>query len=261
MNFLVIGAYIFAAVVMGYAMWTSTDDPKAFLDFHGFLIVVGGSIAATAVSFQLDRVWLMLKVFWNRSLKGKKPDYIKIIRSLMVIADAYRKGANIEEILSKEEDPFIKECMATLLDGVVTGDALTKMLKKRVATMYDRYNADAGRFRAIGKYPPAMGLLGAVMGMIALLGGLGKPGAEKTVGPAMSIALVATLYGIAVANLIVIPIGENLTETSTEIRTKNLMIVEGIRLIAEKTNPIVLAEELNSFLLPSERIDWKSLNS
>lgn len=179
----------------------------------------------------------------------------------MIIAEAYRKGENLEELINNEEDHFIKECMTALMDGVVTGEELTKILKKRVSTMYDRYNADAGRFRAVGKYPPAMGLLGAVMGMIALLGGLGKPGAEKTVGPAMSIALVATLYGIAVANLIIIPIGENLTETATELKTKNLMIVEGIRLIALKTNPIILAEELNSFLLPSERIDWKNLNT
>jgi chemotaxis protein MotA len=111
----------------------------------------------------------------------------------------------------------------------------------------------------MGKYPPAMGLMGAVLGMIALLGGLGKPGAEKTIGPAMSIALVATLYGIAFANLIVIPIGENLTETAKEHQRKNMIITEGIKLVAARTNPIVLAEELNSYLLPNERIDWKSV--
>ena len=104
-----------------------------------------------------------------------------------------------------------------------------------------------------------MGLMGAVLGMIALLSRLGKPGAESTIGPAMSVALVATLYGIALANMIIIPIGENLAQCAKEIKTKNLIIVEGVRLISEKTNPIVLAEELNSFLLPAERVDWKKL--
>jgi chemotaxis protein MotA len=109
----------------------------------------------------------------------------------------------------------------------------------------------------MGKYPPAMGLMGAVMGMIALLASLGKPGAEKGIGVAMSVALVATLYGIAMANLFVIPVGENLAVGAKQIKTKNLIIIEGVRLIAQRTNPIVLAEELNSFLLPGERIDWK----
>jgi chemotaxis protein MotA len=76
----------------------------------------------------------------------------------------------------------------------------------------------------------------------------------------MSIALVATLYGIALANLIVIPIGENLTAAAKETKRKNVIIIEGIRLIAARTNPIVLAEELNSYLLPRERIDWKNVS-
>ncbi len=260
MNILSLTSFVLAGVVFGYAAFTSTDNPMAFIDFHGALIVFGGSIAATAISFQLDRIFVMLKVFWYRTLKGQKPNYVKIIKSLMRLADAYRKGENMDTHVTKQDDHFIKEGMQMLLDGVIEVNEIPRVLKKRVMTTHSRYQADAARFVSMGKYPPAMGLLGAVMGMIALLSGLGKPGAEAGVGPAMSIALVATLYGIALANLVVIPIGENLTETSGEIKNKNLMIVEGIKLIAAKTNPIVLAEELNSFLLPSERIDWKNLD-
>jgi chemotaxis protein MotA len=136
---------------------------------------------------------------------------------------------------------------------------LYKVLYNRVNTIYERYNSDANRFKGMGKYPPAMGLMGAVLGMIALLAGLGKPGAEEKMGGAMSVALIATFYGIALANLVIIPIGENLGEAAKEIRTKNTIIVEGLKLISEKTNPIVLAEELNSFLLPKERVDYKKI--
>ena len=104
-----------------------------------------------------------------------------------------------------------------------------------------------------------MGLLGAVTGMIALLGGLGKPGAEKTMGPAMSIALVATLYGIALANFFIIPIGESLVDSAKEMKRKNEIIIQGIKLILQDTNPVLMEEELNSFLLPGERIDRKKL--
>lgn len=260
MNVFAVISFLLAAAVFLISVLTSGDNPEALLDFHGALIVLGGTVSATAISFQLDRTLLMLKVFYNRTIRGKKPDYIAIIRELMKLAEAYRNDSpTIKQDIDKLDDHFMKEAMNALLDGIVPISQLENILKNRVQTLHNRYSDDANRFKAMGKYPPAMGLMGAVLGMIALLAGLGKPGAEKGVGPAMSIALVATFYGIALANLVIIPIGENLAETSKEVKRKNVIIVEGVRLISQKTNPIVLAEELNSFLLPAERIDWKSI--
>lgn len=260
MNIFTILSFLMAAAVFGIAVFTSTENPHALIDPHGALIVLGGSIAATAISFQLDRVLVMLKVFWFRTVRGKKANYVLIIKDLMKIAESYRNdSADLATLVASVSDPFIRESMQVLQDEIVDQKRMIKILRNRVDTIFSRYTEDANRFRAMGKYPPAMGLMGAVLGMIALLGSLGTPGAEKHIGPSLSVALVATLYGIALANLVIIPIGENLTECAREIRTKNTIIVEGVRLIAERTNPIVLAEELNSFLLPSERIDWKKI--
>lgn len=262
MNINIVLSFISAVIVFGWAALTATDNPKTFIDLHGFVIVIAGTIVATSISFEWGRILLMLKVFWNRTILGKKPDYIRLIKELMKLADAYRnESPDLPSLVEKQNDPFLKEGMKLLLDELVDPAHLNKILKVRVSTFFDRYSDDALRFRSMGKYPPAMGLMGAVLGMIALLGSLGKPGAEKTIGPSMSIALVATLYGIAFANLIVIPIGENLTETAKEHQRKNMIITEGIKLVAAKTNPIVLAEELNSYLLPAERIDWKSVTT
>lgn len=259
MNVFTIISFLIAGAVFGTSVLTATDNPKALLDIHGLLIVIGGSIAATSISFQLNRVLAMLKVFFVRTVLNKKPDYVKIIRELMRLDEAYRNDSpELLSLVNASPDPFLRESMNVLLDQVVDERRMVKILRNRVDTVFQRYTDDANRFRATGKFPPAMGLMGAVLGMIALLASLGSPGAEKNVGPAMSVALVATFYGIALANLVVIPIGENLTECARETRTKNTIIVEGVRLIAERTNPIVLAEELNSFLLPSERIDWKT---
>ncbi len=260
MNLMTVVSFVLAASIFLWAALSSTDNPKSFLDLHAVVIVIGGTIAATSISFQLDRAALMLKVFWARTIRGQKPNYIELIKDLMKLADAYRNEApDIERMTANLKDPFLRDSMKLLLDELVPPAHLNKILKARNETVYERYSDDAGRFRAMGKYPPAMGLMGAVLGMIALLGGLGKSGAEKTIGVSMSIAMVATLYGIAFANLIVIPIGENLTEAAKETRRKNIIIVEGIKLIAAKNNPMVLAEELNSYLLPSERVDWKRL--
>src|SRR5690606_20829880 len=124
-------------------------------------------------------------------------------------------------------------------------------------SIYRRYMDDALKFKALGKFPPAFGLMGAVMGMIGIMKGLGTPEGQAQVGPGMALALVGTLYGITVANLIILPLAENLMDSAKELKMKNTIIVEGIRLIMEKRNPILLVEELNSFLLAGERVDWK----
>lgn len=259
MNFLTVVAFILAGVVFGYSVFGATEDPKSMLDFHGFVIVIAGTVACTAISFQIDRVWVMIKVFISRMIFGSKVNYKSTIKELMIIAEAYRTNGDVVKLVEKSKDPFLRECMTMLLDGVIEPKNLRRICEARVNTMYTRHSSDAKMFQSMGKYPPAMGLMGAVLGMIALLATLGKPGAEKGVGAAMSVALIATFYGIAFANLIVIPIGENLTEGTKEMRVKNTMIVEGVILIGKKTNPVVLVEELNSFLLPTERIERKEI--
>jgi chemotaxis protein MotA len=258
MNIMQILSILLAVGVLLAAMLTATDNPKSMVDYHGMLVVLGGTAAAAAVSFQLNRLGAMLKVFWNRTILGKKIDYRATIRSLILVADAYQKESpDLKQVIKNQNDPFLTECFDVLLEGLGDADYVYGLMKRRNESIFELYMHDANKFKALGKYPPAMGLLGAVTGMIALLGGLGKPGAEKTIGPAMSVALVATLYGIALANFFVIPISENLIEAAKETKRKNTVIINGLRLIAKGTNPILLAEELNSFLLPLDRLDWK----
>jgi chemotaxis protein MotA len=229
------------------------------LDVHGIFIVIGGSVAATAVGFKINRVFMMAKVFWLRTIKGSDFKPRELILQMMKIAEGYRTGVtNIDTLLQNTKDDFLREAVLLLSEKLVEEQQLVSILEKRNETIYNRYREESSAFGAMGKYPPAMGLMGAVLGMITLLAGLGQPGAEKTVGPALSIALVATFYGIAMANLVIIPISENLSENARELKQKNKMIIHGVVMIGRKTNPVVLVEELNSFLLPSERIDLKT---
>jgi chemotaxis protein MotA len=260
-NFYSLIALLLAGTVFFVGIFTATDNTSAFLDFHAALIVFGGTGAVTAVSFHMDRMYLMLKAFYFRVVKGRKIDYVGIIRDLMVVAEAYRKNdPALNQIIAELSDPFMKECMENLREEFMSVDDLYHIQSIRAQTIHYRYNEDAKKFKAIGKFPPAMGLMGAVLGMIALLQTLGQPGAEKNVGPAMAVAMVATLYGIAFANLVILPIAENLMEGTRELNVKNRIIVEGIRLIAQKKNRVLLAEELNSYLLPNERLDWKEVD-
>jgi chemotaxis protein MotA len=262
MNFVNLAGIIFAAFIMIFSMVYGNPAPQKMIDIHGGMIVIGGTFACVGVAFSLPRAFSMLMIFFKGLFKTTVPKDInkKIIQELMQIAEAYRTDSpDLPGIIEKVSDPFLKEAMQALIDEVLEPKKLIRVLQSRVNTMYERYADDAKMFAACGKYPPAMGLMGAVTGMILLLGSLGEPGAEKEVGPHMSVALVATLYGIALANLFIIPIGEHLQEIAKKLKLKNTIIVEGIKVIQQKQNPVVLAEELNSYLLPSERLDWKAM--
>jgi chemotaxis protein MotA len=258
MNIYSILSFILAALVFGVGVFMELDNAKTILDIHAILIVFGGTIAVTSISFQMDRVMTMLVVFYHRVIKGKRVKYAHLIEHLMLIAEAYRKNPDsVSGLLKKANDPFLTECIGIMKQEYLTHEELFKLLNLRARTIHNRYMNDAKKFRAIGKFPPAMGLMGAVTGMIGLLQNIGKPGSEETMGPAMAVALVATLYGIALANLVVLPIADNLTDSANEAYLKNTIIIEGLKLIAEKKNRIMFADHLNSFLLPQERISWK----
>jgi chemotaxis protein MotA len=251
-------SFLLAILTMAYAIFGGGINAKTLLDVHGIVIVLGGTLAATAISFNPVHIWNMIRAFYRGMLAGKEINYQKIIAELMRLAEIYRNNPDdLRAQVPTITDDFMKEALTLMLDEIADERELIRILNERVDNLFERYMADAKKFKAIGKFPPAMGLMGAVLGMIALLAGLGAPGAEKTVGPAMSVALVATFYGIMVANLFIIPIGENLVERASIIKTKNTMIVAGIKLLQERTNAILLAERLNSYLLPRERLDWK----
>ena len=108
-------------------------------------------------------------------------------------------------------------------------------------------------FSTLAKFPPAFGLLGAVIGIVSLMQGLGGADAIKTVGPAMAVALVATLYGIAIANFFFIPLGENLAKFNRTDRIIRQMVIDGVKMIRTKTHPLIVEENIKSYLLPSER--------
>jgi chemotaxis protein MotA len=180
----------------------------------------------------------------------------------MAIAEAYRKGSSdLEKMVANSKDHFLKEAVGVMMEGVLDEERMIKVLKARVNTMHHHQTEEVAKFKTVGKYPPAFGLMGTTLSMISLLQKLGQPGGQAMIGPAMALGLVATFWGLVFSNLVFSPIAENLEEGARELKKKNQIIVEGIKLILQKMNPVVVAEELNSFLIPSERIDWKKVGA
>lgn len=258
MNIFSIVGIIISAVVLVAGLKLSSDNIGIFIDGPSAFIVLGGTFAATAIAFQLDKLFLLFKVFISHFFKSKKVTYSEVIRDIMKICEAVRNGDSIENTINLTDDPFLREGLEMISDSVIERKKVLNILNKRAYQMNELRMADTQKVKALGKFPPAFGMMGTTIGMIVLLANLGGADAMKMIGPAMGVCLITTLYGVILANLVIVPIGDNLEVSLQEIDTKNKIVIEGIHLILEKANPILAAEELNSYLLPGDRLDWKS---
>jgi len=257
MNIYSLLGFLMAIGVLVSGVVMSTDKYHIFIDHIAFVLVIGGTFAATAISFQLDRLFVLFKFFLSRVLGTRRTNFQDIIKELMKICEDYRQGESFDALSNKSKDPFLKDALVLASDDIVSEKELLSILQERCKNMHYHNMEEAGKVKSIAKYPPAFGLMGTSLGMVVLLSNLGGTDALKTVGPAMGICLTATLYGIILANLVIFPISEHLVDASKEVELKNRMIIEGIRLMLLKTSPIIVAERLNSFLQPGKRLDWK----
>ncbi|MBS1962760.1 MAG: MotA/TolQ/ExbB proton channel family protein [Bdellovibrionales bacterium] len=241
--------------VMYGAMTATTDNLGFFLDFHGILIVIGGTFAATSISFPLSKIFALTKVFVNRVLGRNAVDYQGAISQLLELNRKAAMGLpTLKEAANAISHPFLKEAVTLVAGGVLTDKEIRSTLEQRIKTIEGRYLLEANMFRTIGRFPPAFGLLATTLGMIGVLQKIGQPNSQSLIGPAMSVGLIGTLYGIALANLVFLPIAENLTERTREEMNLRRIMMEGAVMLKSQVNPVAMREGLNSFLLPGERV-------
>lgn len=252
---------LLGVVAAGIVTTITPKEYHLFADLPALFLVIGGTLAVGAITVQVNRIGVLIKVFFVGLTKGKRVDYVSVIKDIMVSSEKYRKGEPLATIIGQANDHFLKEGLQLLSDNIIKGEDLFDLLDDRAKNMYYHYNEGAIHFKNLGKFPPAFGLMGTVLGMVALLSNLGGADAMKSIGPAMGTCLVATFLGIVTANVFILPMAESLSQSAKEIYLKNKIIAEGMRLISNKTNPIIVAEKLNSFLLPKDRVDWKAMKS
>lgn len=255
MNFSSFFGLVFGMVIMYLALSHTTPNMEMFLDFHGILIVCGGTAAAASISFPIMKVLSLTKVFILRVLGRNRVDFQASIQQLLELNKKASLGVtSLNEVLPTIKHPFLKEAVSLVAAGVLQEHEIRTILEQRIKTTEARYLHEANMFRVIGRFPPAFGLLATTLGMIALLQKIGQPDSQKLIGPAMSVGLIGTLYGIALANLVFIPIAENLTERTQEEMALRKMMVEGALMLKAQVNPVAMREGLNSFLLPKDRV-------
>jgi chemotaxis protein MotA len=242
-------------LAVGLVIWAITqemDNPMVFLNLHGIAVVLGGTICVSIIVFPFKNLLNLIRVLL-RSIKGDfKNENQKLIN---LFSDISAKNLKGEKFNTQEQfnNPFYNEAISLLLDETLSLEDLDIILHKRLDCQHDMYRKENNSFKLLSKFPPAFGLIGATMGMIALLQGLGGEDSFKKLGPAMSVALTATFWGLFLTNFILLPIAENLMNASDlDLKQRNI-IIDGVILVRQKKHPIVVKEFLLSHLSPSER--------
>ncbi|WP_446898233.1 flagellar motor protein [Clostridium sp. LBM24168] len=248
------------SVVAGYML--EGGSAGALIGLTAAIIVFGGTIGATGLSFPMNvlkRLPKMFKVLFS----PRKADLPALISYFKDVSYKTRKNGllSLEGEISNDPnlDPFIKKGLQLVVDGV-DPQAVRSILELELESTSERHLEGSSIFESAGGYSPTMGIVGTVMGLVHVLGNLED---TATLGPKIATAFLATLYGIGSANLLWLPIANRLRQADEKEVKEKTLIVEAILYIQEGINPNTIAEKLKSFLNKEElskfeRMDGKA---
>lgn len=259
MNFSSVTGFVAAFFIFMVTVLNSLHDPRALLNQHALVFVVGGTLASALIAFSSRKLLGLLRSVFRFMILGEKTDPQQIVQDLVALSKAARTHPTMfESQLNAVTHPFLRDAGRVLfwVRADVAPEELRRTLEMRAASLYKERISEANTAKILAKFPPAFGLMGTTVGMIELLQGLGTSGDPKAfLGKSMSVALMATLYGLALANFLFIPIGESLTKQAKESQLVHAMIIEGIMLIQANKPSRYIEEHAKSFLSPDQRKD------
>ncbi len=232
---------IIATIALGAAAGT-------FVNMPSMAIVLGGTFAVVLMRFTLGQFLGSIKTATKAFLhKSESPQ--EIIDSVVELATIARKEGLLALERQEITNPVLSKGVMMLVDGhepaVVKKALLTEMNETQ-----NRHSVGQQIFKAIGDAAPAMGMIGTLVGLVQMLSNMSDP---KSIGPAMAVALLTTLYGAMLANMFALPIADKLSLRSSEEQMNKNIIIESVLGIQEGQNPKILGEILKNFLPASKR--------
>lgn len=221
-----------------------------FLHLPSAVLVLGGSLAATVISFsaeQLRNVPAVLRVAFE---KRTHPEARVVERLVGLAQKARREGLlALEDEVDPDEDPFLHRGLQLVVDGA-DPEMVRNILEIELIALEERHRMGQSMFQTLGTYAPAFGMMGTLVGLIQMLRSLDDP---SQLGPAMALAILTTLYGVLLANLVFLPIAAKLKLKSNKEIQLNEVVVEGILSIQAGENPRIIERKLSAFLGVKER--------
>ena len=237
-------ALILVSIVLGGGSFI------AFFDAPSMMVVIGGAIAATLISYPLPN---FLSVFGVglKVLFWKVEAVPTVIEQIVGLAEVARKDGllALESKTAEIDHPFIKLGVQLAVDGA-RPEVMEDILRTEVDAVATRHANGKGLLDCMGRFAPAFGMIGTLMGLIIMLGDMSDP---SKIGAGMAVALLTTLYGAIASNVVFLPFAEKLGYTNKQELLGMEIIIRGILAIQSGENPRIIEQKLMSFVPPKQR--------
>ncbi len=245
----VIGVLVCVALLVVSILSKSGLD--IFFDPASLGLVLGGAVAATLMCFPLQRM-LKLASIAKKVLFVKAVDSVQHVTTLVRLAEVARRDGilSLENHLADGEyDEFMVRGLRMAIDGQ-DPSVIQAAMEQEVETLLERHAIGKSVFETLGKYAPAFGMLGTIMGLIIMLQNMDDP---EALGPGMALALITTFYGSLFANVFFLPIADKLGTRSAEELSTKMLIIRGVMSIQSGDNPRIVQQKLLAFLDVKQR--------
>ncbi|MFO1443350.1 flagellar motor stator protein MotA [Bacillus sp. Bva_UNVM-123] len=237
---------ILGIIAVGVGMFLKGVSPMAIINPAALLIIVLGTVASVTIAFPTSEIKKVPKLFGIIFKEKQQMNPVDLIRMISDWAQLARKEGllALEAKTNEIDDPFLKNGLSLAVDGQ-SADYIRDILNEEIEAMEERHSAGAQIFSQAGTYAPTLGVLGAVIGLIAALGNMNDTDA---LGTAISAAFVATLLGIFTGYVLWHPFSNKLIRKSKQEAKLKVMMIEGILSVLEGEAPRIIEQKLASYL-------------
>jgi len=236
----------------------STDSYLPFLQVAGFIMVIGGTLAATFVAFEPRYVVQALKItlsifFQHKVGRGILTNEVgRMIRWGYMVQRGGLPALESDAKKLREQDRFMAFGIDLVISGY-TGQEVREILSNTVETTFHRNTVPADILRSMANNAPAFGMIATLVGLVIMLDHMGSD--PSKIGPGMAVGLMGTLYGVTFARIILMPTASKVQQREEIVRFRNFLVAEGLALLAERRSPRYIQDKMNSFLDPSLHFD------
>jgi chemotaxis protein MotA len=245
---------LIAALVLIAVAIVMNGSPLAFVDVPAILMVVLGTFAVTAISYTGEELREAQPSF-RQAMFRTEIDPRVAARRVLTLADKARKRGMLSlqgDLYGVRDAPFLQRSLSMLVDGLQVDEIERNMTLEAHALAQGRHRA-AAILRRAAEVSPAMGLIGTLVGLVQMLGNLDSP---ERIGPAMSVALLTTLYGALMANVVFLPLASKLERNATVEQLVSQIYTMGVASMGRQENPRRLEMLLNTVLPAGQQIRY-----
>lgn len=221
-----------------------------FVNAQSLILVVGACSTVVFMAFPAGYLRNVL-VTGKKAFFPEKRSIEKLIEDLVSYAEIARRDGilSLENSTKDIDDPFIVSGIQMAVDGT-DPELIEQIMESELENMVERHETNKSIWDGIGKYAPAFGMVGTLVGLVIMLMNMDDP---SKIGPGMAVAILTTLYGAAIANAFALPIADRLARRSGEEVLYKTIIIKGVMAIQSGDNPRIVEQKLRTFLPPSLR--------